>query len=812
MAYPPSSYQGSRNRAPARSLSRSITVPHRQLSAHERAGLDQSDADEGILYTHPGVRIFSFAPPPETINSKSTETHPDADYPIDTVGMLPWRSNTEDLVGSGALFIEKVRGSVPCFKCGGDFVQPIVRNSQCWCVDGESKFVLRRGKLQYYRFELPTATPEEQKKVEELKTVLANVLKFETTPCPFKRAFHVELPDDAIIPRRKGKWRRREASLPLALDEPPRSLRRSEPARVWRDRARNPAPSANIPAARRSSDYGYVQTPRHASLRTSYLADRPETPSSMASSEELERRRMEEYSDDDSSEDYEQEEHQTTFKALPSPILVAKRSAGIHDSAAIKVESDSRTPEPDLPPLVQQPTPPDTVVNDGSCEPEPETHSQQDPGQASHIEQDLEQDTRIQREPERETDIQQYSERDPEQEIHTQPEVKIRAEPERDPEHDTQIKQDPERNPEGDAEQETQGQHNPESDVNAADPFIVGNEPAVVHDDYMASDQADIHDLGLVSPLVEEELASGEELPGMPIDDCESDDVLISLADLPEGTFLPSTPELHYLEEHADLLEEHGFSDEELPPWVLAARPIGSIGQRSITASSPPLMANFDTESVTSTAASFHTADSDGAGSDDEPGSLSSKAITSMGEYDGTGSHNHRRDLSEITVTASTWSNSLEPRSTSPIQISSLSSTEDWPAPSMSGDIQEGIRRRVQSRQALSPPPRPSGLGPSNQNQASLVSTIVYKVCKVAVVKPIEVFVLVASVVMRIAGGATVNDLISGELFRLPTQAKRSTNLLDHVNRPKHVKEDEPAENDDFGVPIRGRTKKYVKV
>jgi len=89
----------------------------------------------------------------------------------------------------------------------------ILRNSQCWCVDGESKFVLRYGKLKYYRIELPANSEEDKTKVEELKKVLAKILRYEITPCPFKRGFHVELPDSAITPRRKGRWKRRESSL-----------------------------------------------------------------------------------------------------------------------------------------------------------------------------------------------------------------------------------------------------------------------------------------------------------------------------------------------------------------------------------------------------------------------------------------------------------------------------------------------------------------------------------------------------------------------------------------------------------------------
>ncbi|RMZ91833.1 hypothetical protein DV736_g934, partial [Chaetothyriales sp. CBS 134916] len=697
MAYPPSSYG---NRGPSRGLSRSFTVPHRQLSVHERAGLDQSDAEAGILYTHPSVRIFSFDPPPESINSKSNETHSDADYPIDTIETLPWRSRTEILVASGPLFIEKVRGSVPCFKCGVDFVQPIVRNSQCWCVDGESKFVLRRGKLQYYRYELPTFSPEEQKKVEELKTVLGNVLKYEITPCPFKRAFHVELPDDAIIPRRKGKWKRREASLPLTLDSPIRPLRRSEPGRSWRVSSRDALPTAEMAAARRGSDYGYVQTPRHASLRTSYLADRPETPSSMASSEEWEQRRVEEDSDDMSSEADEQEEHLATLDDVPNPVLVAKESAEIHESAATRVEGDFKISEAELPPIASQPTPSATANDD------------------------------------------------------------------------------------------------------------------ITPEDQPPLEQADMHDRGYGPVPVEEEHASEEEDQGVVMDDIDNDDDLLNIADIPEGTFLPSTPELHYLEEHADLLEEHGFSDEELEPLALAARhPAGTVDNHmSDPVSSSSAMNDRDSESVVSTSASFQTADSEGVASDGEQGNLLGMDIMSIAERDerlGSHSRHHKRDMSEITVTASNLSGSLEPRSASGLGIQSSAPTEEWPEPASSSEIQAGIRRRVKSRRALSPPPPlPNSLGASNQNHGSdLTSAIVQKLCRLAVVKPIEVLVLVIHVVVRIAGGATVNDLISGELFKLPPRGRRSTSFPDQVSRPQHEEEDEFGDNDDYGVPIRGRTR-----
>ena len=214
-------------RPPLQGFRRSFTVPHRSLSVHERAGLSTADAQSDTLFTHPSVKIISFAPPAESIVSKSNATNAGADYPIDTIETLPWRSRTEDTVASGRMVIEKVPGSVWFLKCGSQFIHSILRNSQCWCVDGESKFVLRKGHLQYYRLELPHSTEEEKSKTEELKVAFSKVLKFERTPCPFKRGFHVDLPDDAITPRRKGKWTKKEGS-PATPDSSTPSLRRTK--------------------------------------------------------------------------------------------------------------------------------------------------------------------------------------------------------------------------------------------------------------------------------------------------------------------------------------------------------------------------------------------------------------------------------------------------------------------------------------------------------------------------------------------------------------------------------------------------------
>ena len=93
------------------------------------------------------------------------------------------------------------------FLHSGKTLHPILLKSQCWCVDGESKFALRIRAHNYYRIELPTETAEDMKQVEKLKAVLAKVLQYEVTPCPFKRGFYVELPEPPKTPIIKRPWR-----------------------------------------------------------------------------------------------------------------------------------------------------------------------------------------------------------------------------------------------------------------------------------------------------------------------------------------------------------------------------------------------------------------------------------------------------------------------------------------------------------------------------------------------------------------------------------------------------------------------------
>lgn len=115
-------------------------------------------------------------------------------------------SRADYVIVKGPLCIYRVPNMV-AFLSSGNILRPILAKSQCWCVDGTAKFVLRISQNQYYRIELPNTREEDVEKAEELKRVLAKVLQYETTPCPFQRSFTVQLPDAPTTPVRRRPWR-----------------------------------------------------------------------------------------------------------------------------------------------------------------------------------------------------------------------------------------------------------------------------------------------------------------------------------------------------------------------------------------------------------------------------------------------------------------------------------------------------------------------------------------------------------------------------------------------------------------------------
>ncbi|KAL4775677.1 inheritance of peroxisomes protein 1-domain-containing protein [Aspergillus nidulans var. acristatus] len=192
---------------------RSLTLPTK-LNPSIRRSSESYKPSENDLFYHPCAKVVHFAP--RAVAPIPSSTAPsDFDYPVDTIETLPWRSPTERTVAFAPLRLEKVYGLTVFLKCGS-VVHAILKNSQCWCVDRESTFVLRIRPLTYYRIELPNETEPDKELVAQMKDALSKILRYEVTPCPFKRGFTVEIPEEAKAPRRKRAWRpkgQRESAL-----------------------------------------------------------------------------------------------------------------------------------------------------------------------------------------------------------------------------------------------------------------------------------------------------------------------------------------------------------------------------------------------------------------------------------------------------------------------------------------------------------------------------------------------------------------------------------------------------------------------
>lgn len=199
------------------SIRRSATLPTK-LNPRNRRTSNSFKPAENDLFFHPSAKVVHFAP--RALAPIPSSTAPsDFDYPVDTVETLPWRSPTERTVAFAPLRLENVHGLTVFLKCGS-VVHAILKNSQCWCVDGVSTFVLRIRPLTYYRIELPYETDEDRELVAGMKEALPQILRYEVTPCPFKRGFTVPIPEVAKAPRRKKKaWspKGRRDSAPIYL-------------------------------------------------------------------------------------------------------------------------------------------------------------------------------------------------------------------------------------------------------------------------------------------------------------------------------------------------------------------------------------------------------------------------------------------------------------------------------------------------------------------------------------------------------------------------------------------------------------------
>ncbi|KAH7081678.1 inheritance of peroxisomes protein 1-domain-containing protein [Paraphoma chrysanthemicola] len=205
MAFPASSNTPEHAPHASTHARRSFTLPARPTvrSASTPASRNTSDGIE-TLFTCTTSKIVSFtAAGPSKRHSPSRSPRRRGSPPRS----IPWTSPTERTLAVGALRIYRVTASNVSFLNSGNFLHTIFPRSQCWCVDGQSVFVLRVRQDTYYRIELPYDTEEDREAISEFTSVLSQVLQYEKTQSPFSRGSNVELPDRPKTPPRKQPHR-----------------------------------------------------------------------------------------------------------------------------------------------------------------------------------------------------------------------------------------------------------------------------------------------------------------------------------------------------------------------------------------------------------------------------------------------------------------------------------------------------------------------------------------------------------------------------------------------------------------------------
>ncbi|KAI4953071.1 hypothetical protein J4E86_006610 [Alternaria arbusti] len=165
---------------------RSFTLPARTARRTTSVPAPSANSADGIetLFVCSNSKIFSFttAGPARRLSPPRSG---DAAHPI------PWKTPTERTLAVGALRIYRVTASNVSFLNSGNLLHTIFPRSQIWLVDNQSVFVLRVRQDSYYRIELPYETDDDKDKITQFKSVLAQVMQYERTQCPFARGFDV---------------------------------------------------------------------------------------------------------------------------------------------------------------------------------------------------------------------------------------------------------------------------------------------------------------------------------------------------------------------------------------------------------------------------------------------------------------------------------------------------------------------------------------------------------------------------------------------------------------------------------------------
>ncbi|EAT89433.2 hypothetical protein SNOG_02702 [Parastagonospora nodorum SN15] len=187
------------------SARRSFTLPTRPSIRSTSTPASRNTSSDGIetLFTCPASKIVSFAASDPARRHSPSRTPKGKGSPVRSI---PWSSLTERTLAVGALRIYRVTASNVSFLNSGTLLHTIFPRSQCWCVDGQSIFVLRVRQDSYYRIELPydrVMTDEDKAQISEFKRVLSQVLQYEKTQCPFRRGSNVEEIERPKSPPRK---------------------------------------------------------------------------------------------------------------------------------------------------------------------------------------------------------------------------------------------------------------------------------------------------------------------------------------------------------------------------------------------------------------------------------------------------------------------------------------------------------------------------------------------------------------------------------------------------------------------------------
>ncbi|KAK3207726.1 hypothetical protein GRF29_96g163974 [Pseudopithomyces chartarum] len=177
---------------------RSFTLPARVTNRPPPPASQPSPDGIETLFVCASTKIVSF-----TTSTRRTSPSRRRSPNRDDAPTLSWRSTTDRTLAFGPLRIYRVTSSNVSFLNSGNLLHTIFPRSQCWCVDGQSIFVLRIRQDAYYRIELPHETTEDTKKISDFENVLSQVLQYERTRCPFTRGFEVELPERPKTPPRK---------------------------------------------------------------------------------------------------------------------------------------------------------------------------------------------------------------------------------------------------------------------------------------------------------------------------------------------------------------------------------------------------------------------------------------------------------------------------------------------------------------------------------------------------------------------------------------------------------------------------------